>query len=283
MNPLLEWMNAPDMLRETRGSLTMHLLPSPFRDDLRNALDRIDELIASGRKKKDSKNVQASIVSLNGHDFFFKRTNNKGVRHTFRYLFRPARSYRAAFAADRIRAAGLPTPRVFAAGERKAGPFLLGSYLITEALDDVVPASAFLSGNPLAAQQPEKILKAAGRLLRGLHADGFYHGDLKFSNLYLRNDGSLGFWDLDSVRIFPAEPPEKWILRDLGRVLSSYIIELDANPAVSSTIFNPNELADCLCLAYGAAHSADPDDVLAVARKRWLSKRNLKHLSGGAS
>ena len=281
MNDLKEWMNAPDMLCETRGSLTMHLLPSPFRNDLVAALDRIDDVIASGRMKKDSKNVQASIVELNGREFFFKRTNNKGLRHTFRYLFRPARSYRAAYAAERLRAAGLPTPRVWAAGERKRGPYLIGSYLVTEALSGVRPASDFLSDDPKAAESPERILKAAGRLLRGLHSDGFYHGDLKLSNLYLENRERLGFWDLDSVRIFPQEPPRKWILRDLGRVLSSFLIEFDRNPAADAGIFDVAELASCLCLAYGAAHAVDPDDVIAVARERWLSKCELRHSLGG--
>ncbi len=68
---------------------------------------------------KDSPTTKAGISLLPGTDIpiFWKRNNNKGLSFTLRYLFRPARVFRAASAAERFHAIGIATPRVLAAGE----------------------------------------------------------------------------------------------------------------------------------------------------------------------
>jgi hypothetical protein len=86
--------------------------------------------------------------------------------------------------ADRLRAAGVPTPRVVAAGARRiAGPFWRLALLTEE-----IPGARNLldlARSPLGGPARRQIVVLAADAVRGLHAAGFLHADLNLANLVL--------------------------------------------------------------------------------------------------
>ena len=93
------------------------------------------------------------------------------------------------------------------------------SYIITEALKNAEMANTVVYRQPNSLE----LLQEAGKLLRRLHDACMAHGDIKLANFYVQEQ-ILGFWDLDSAMIFPKGTPLKWVVRDLGRLLSSFIL-----------------------------------------------------------
>ena len=154
---------------------------------------------------------------------FAKRTNNKGLKFTLRYLFRPARAFRAARAADRLFRAGIETPAVLAVGERRFCRILLGGYLVNELKRDVTEAYHVL----LNAKDPKacvsEIMEKAGRLLASIHLQHVIHRDFKLANVYFRKDGTCGVWDLDGARIYPSSVPQSLMMVDLSRLTASVL------------------------------------------------------------
>ena len=198
-------------------------------EEFRNALPQLDRLIGNGTILTTARSTTAAVCDLPGcGTVFVKRTNNKGLRFTLRYLFRPARAFRAARAADRLFRAGIETPAVLAVGERRFCRVLLGGYLINERKTDVTEAYHVL----LNAKEPEaclfEILEKAGRLLASIHLQHVIHRDFKLANVYLRKDGSCGVWDLDGARIYPSAVPQSLMMVDLSRLVASafYVLKL---------------------------------------------------------
>lgn len=193
-------------------------------EEFRKALPQLDHLIGSGKKLKDSKSTTAAICDLPGcGTVFAKRTNNKGLKFTLRYLFRPARAFRAARAADRLFRAGIETPAVLAVGERRFCRILLGGYLVNELKRDVTEAYHVL----LNAKDPKacvsEIMEKAGRLLASIHLQHVIHRDFKLANVYFRKDGTCGVWDLDGARIYPSSVPQSLMMVDLSRLTASVL------------------------------------------------------------
>ena len=124
------------------------------------------------------------------------------------------------------------------------------------------------------ARQPNsyELLRNAGRLLRRLHDAGITHGDIKLANFYVQGD-SMGFWDLDSAMVFSGQTPQKWIIRDLGRLLSSFILTVDDMPQTQDYFRNAPEIAQVLADAYGT----DVQTFLPSYYSYWLKKIKLKH------
>ena len=103
-------------------------------------------------------------------------------------FWRDHRARRVIEAAERLRAAGVPTPGVLAAGWRTiAGP--ISAYvLVTEAVPGGTSLQAFLGGQPLARRR-RRLARAAGRTVRALHDAGFVHADLNLANLVAARGG----------------------------------------------------------------------------------------------
>lgn len=270
---LRAWFDSPDMLRIQRDDLDFYLPPSARRDDIVALLGRLDEALLASDLKKNTRNTNAGIVRAAGGPLFIKRNNNRGLEYSLRYLFRPARTFRAAAAAQALRAAGVHTPRAYGAGERRRGRCLASCYLVTEALTGTASLETLLD-----ADSREPLLAEAGVLAAQLHAAGVYHGDMKFTNLY-RLDDRYGVWDLDGVRLFPGRPPGRLVLRELGRILSSFIIQTDQDSRLPDSFFRLAPHAERLLRAYRAHAEAAParDELIAITIRRWLRRAPLRH------
>lgn len=172
------WFNQPDLLRIQRDDLDFYLPPSARREAVVALLGHLDSALLASDLKKNTRHTNAGIVRADGGPLFIKRNNNWGLQYSLRYLFRPARTFRAAAAAQAIQAAGIHTPTVYGAGERRRGRYLKCCYLVTEALTDTLSLESLIDRDPSPA-----LLADAGGLAAGLHAAGVYHGDMKLINL----------------------------------------------------------------------------------------------------
>ena len=130
---------------------------------------------------------------LAGRAAYAKRGVHGGLaRHLLGGLFwRDGRARRAVEAAGRLRAAGVATPDVLAAGCRAVfGPFA-AYVLVTEAIPGGVSLQAFLGGQPLPRRR-RLLAREAGRSVRALHDAGFVHADLNLANLVAPHGGERG-------------------------------------------------------------------------------------------
>ena len=273
-------------VREVRkGPYRFAVSPGPAQDYLAEHFAEADALIRDGAHAKASWSTSASIWTLpGGRKVFIKRNRVHGFEYTFKYFFIPARAFRAALAAQRVEAAGIMTPRVLAAGEKRCARFLLAGYLVTDAVEDARDLMAFTVRSPEAPARMPSVIAEAARVAAALHAHGIYHGDLKLVNLYRTgNSGQFGVWDLDSAQLFDGEVPRDLVVRELGRIASSVLIFAEQNPAFPDAFFDLGAVTEALLRAYASNGGTPPgaDEVADMARSRWLNKRKLRFDYGG--
>ena len=250
--------------------LEYHVLPCAYQESLLSIASTIDEVIENGKRQKHSKKSTASLFIVNGETFFGKhvRFHQKAFSLRFRYFVQPSRSFWTAVVAKKLEEAGLGTPKVFGIGERRTLQLISDSYIITEALKEAQTADSVLKQQPNSLE----LLQNAGKLLRRLHDANMIHGDIKLANFYVQGN-SMGFWDLDSAMIFSGKTPEKWIIRDLGRLLSSFIWNVDTMPETKPEFMSAPKIAQTLAQAYGI----DVQKFLPSYYSYWLKKIKLKH------
>jgi len=131
-------------------------------------------------------------------DVYVKRPRRKRAYKFLLDCFRPARPSRAFRLGHALLTRRIATCLPLAALERRVGPFLLDSVLITEAVDAPM-LNRFLStwlGSPprgdvqLSAveqrQLAQEVLAELGRVVQRLHDSRFAHRDLKASNMLVR-------------------------------------------------------------------------------------------------
>lgn len=222
---------------------------------------------------KIPKKTSAKLFSVNSDVFFGKhvRFYNKVFYSRLRYIVQPTRDLWAAWIAKKLESCGIPTPKVYAIGQRKNLGIITDTYIITEALLDAQSLHDFVYMRPNDALS---ILERGGKAIRQLHNAGVTHGDAKLANLYLQNE-KIGFWDLDSAKIFKGQVPKMLILEDLARFLSSLILTVDESitqkniPVNISISKAANTLAQSYCI--------EPNELLAEYYRKWHHKLNLKH------
>ena len=273
-------------VREVRkGPYRFALAPGPAQDYLADHFAEADVMIRDGNRAKTSVTSSAAVCTIPGGQRIFVKRNGVGsLKFAVRYFFIPARVFRAALAAVRVEEAGVPTPRVFAVGEKRRARFLLAGYLVTEAAD-ACDLMSYVIDRPDAPAGMPAVIRESARIAATLHNHGIYHGDLKLVNLYrTADDAPCGVWDLDSAQLFPGEVPRELIVRELGRIASSVLIFAEQNPAFPDAFFNLDRVVRDLLEAYSAGSKAAPPapgEVADVALTHWLNKRKLRFDYGG--
>ncbi len=151
-------------------------------------------------------------------DVYIKRPRRKKAIRWVLDAFRRSRPIRAFRLGHALLARHIHNALPLAALEKRRGPLLMDSLLITEAVADGVHLHRFLTRQlaPSQADDPTStarrrrlardVLWLLGRLVRRLHAEGFAHRDLKASNLLVRWPGEAAVGpdiimiDLDGLR-----------------------------------------------------------------------------------
>jgi hypothetical protein len=168
---------------------------------------------------------------LAGRAAYAKRGQHGGLARALLggLFWRDGRVVRAVEAAGRLRAAGVATPEVLAAGCRMVRGPLWAYVLVTEAIPGGTSLQALLAQQPLARRR-RRLARGAGQSVRALHDAGFVHADLNLDNLVAAHGGE---------RISPAGASEvhvidldggRWLAqvglgprrRNLRRLLRSY-------------------------------------------------------------
>jgi len=129
-------------------------------------------------------------VGSNDLDVFIKLTRRRGWAKMPVDCFRPSRALRSFRLGHMLLSRRFATPLPLAAVERRLGPLLLESVLITEASEapricDLLQESP---DDPSSVGVAHRALWGAGRMLRRLHDAGLAHRDLKSTNLLVPHE-----------------------------------------------------------------------------------------------
>ncbi len=250
--------------------------PQYVTEALEELLKNFDQALTGGKILKNSPTTTAALVECAGQNLFFKRTNNKNWKFTLRYLFRSARAFRSAAAAEKLLQLGIPTPPVIAAGERRRGLILKCGYLVTGSEPGIcgMDHAIMASSNPLETMA-DFLEKAAGMMVQ-LHRNNVLHGDLKLCNFYRSGNGEPGIWDLDSVKVFRKKIPIRKIEIEITRLLASCVAMQEKIPGLPEPEID--RMAEDFCKIYSRNSIAFPSaknvaDLIRVWLDRWRDKK----------
>jgi tRNA A-37 threonylcarbamoyl transferase component Bud32 len=174
---------------------------------------------------KDGNTVKAGLVKLvDGRKVFLKRYNRKGYLHTLKNSFRHSRArkvWKTSYG-DELR--GIKVPEPIAYMEERTLRVLRRSYVVSEYIDGAVLLSEYVGGLGAGAKDLRGgmpgLMSALGMLIGRMHRFGFFHGDLKWSNILVREaPGGMKefyFTDIDGGRIKKVLPPY-FVFKDVGR------------------------------------------------------------------
>lgn len=127
-------------------------------------------------------------------------------------------------ACQRLRAHGVPAPRVAAFGTCGRNPARQRSFLVCDALTGMASVEELASD--LAPLLRGRLIVAAGTLLRAMHGAGVHHRDCYLPHLFAdaaqwrRGRVALAVIDLHRARV-RGRLPSRWRRRDLGALLCS--------------------------------------------------------------
>jgi len=191
-------------------------------EDWRRALAGPERLLSGPDTKviKDSPSVKVvrTTLRVGEHDLnvFVKRSRRKRTWKILLDCFRSAKPIRAFRLGHALLTRRIATALPLAALQRRVGPLLLDSILITETVDapqlyqflNQWLAGGPSSDSPLSASQrthlAREVLWQMGRLLQRLHDNSFHHRDLKGQNMLVQwSPGAspqIVLVDLDGLR-----------------------------------------------------------------------------------
>ncbi len=171
-------------------------------------------LLSGGSVLKNSRSV-VSVLDAE-KKFFVKHYRKNGLWRTLKRFLQFPRAWRCLGAALLLEKVGLKTPRVLLASR---------FYLVTEVLP---PEAVFLT------EQPEAMFDFIPSLAR-MHEAGLSHGDLNLRNLY-KQDGAFGLIDLDSARRVEGGVSPRERIRELARLVSSYLKQTGLAPEKAQAV-----------------------------------------------
>lgn len=154
---------------------------------------------ANAKMLKRGRTNTVAIVSLdNGNKVLVKKyQSSKGFLHGYLRTLRSSRARKAWLNGHLLRFLGIATPMPMAMLEHRYGPAITCSYIVTEFVPGTHAMAYFNSTQEPLAEWPQ-VASDIGDILMTLKRSSVYHGDLKGSNLLIRNNKPL-LIDLDAM------------------------------------------------------------------------------------
>jgi hypothetical protein len=159
-----------------------------------------------------------------GDAFYLKIYSPPAGAARVKGFFRDSKALRALKQSEALARAGFHAPPPLAAGEERIGGALSRSFLLTRAIA-AVPLAAALGERfaaPLdrsAARTKRQWIERLAGKIRRLHEQGFVHGDLVVSNVFVALDAAgepmFFFMDHDRTRRYPRWLPQRLWRRNL--------------------------------------------------------------------
>jgi len=171
---------------------------------LREAIGRIKNI--DGRKHFEL--LHRSMVRVAGklkiykpegtERVFIKKYNPGDLLSALRFLILGSKARKEWTVATRLQKLEIPTSKPLAFGEKKRGPFIKESFLITEDISEAISLDRYLKelkgGKPdLFSSKFYKILYKLASIVGNMHLKGIYHQDLHAGNVLISDNGKDGF------------------------------------------------------------------------------------------
>ncbi len=160
---------------------------------------RLDELMEQGKALKAGNTSQVCCTVWNGRQIVIKRYNHKGVIHSLRHAVKMSRARRSWIHGHRLRFLGISTPEPLAYVERRRGPLVWCSYIVTEYVTGR-RLDHFLHDDAVSMEDRRERMAQVENLLRRLGDCRITHGDMKHSNILISPDGPV-LTDLDALTV----------------------------------------------------------------------------------
>ena len=217
--------------------------------------------------------------------YYVKLFQGKGTR--LKFYLGISRYQREVHNLQYFQKLGLNTPRLVAHGHESRWGRLSRAALVTLEVENALDLEKLLASGALYAAGvagARKILAKLAKAARQLHADGFYHQDLKARNILVRTGDSepeLFFFDCPSGHHPPRFMLRRGIIRDLAHLeedLRGHVRRVDL-------LYMYKQYRDCEKLA--PCDKALARDVLAyydqrrMTRKRRLREERKRQASAG--
>jgi tRNA A-37 threonylcarbamoyl transferase component Bud32 len=161
-------------------------------------LEQIDSLMDAGRILKRGNTSYVSVVVWNGRKIVVKRYNYKGFIYSLRITLKGSRAKHCWLFGHLLLMLGIATPKPVAFIEHRKGLLLWKAYIITEFVDGQKLRDFLIENNSDQSKMSE-IKQRLTALLVKMSANFLTHGDLKFTNILVDENG-LVLTDLDSMR-----------------------------------------------------------------------------------
>ncbi len=185
------------------------------------------------KKESRSKALWEKEFILQGQKktLVIKQYKRKRGWKAIRYLLRTSQSLRSWKGAYMLEIRKVNSTKAIAALERRdLFHRLRGAYFISEKITDAVSLDTYITGITIGSKAEsvnrQELIRSLAFFIRRIHTLGIYHGDMKATNILVRekSDGGLIFFltDLDHIRA-KHSPSRRQILRNLYQLNKSFL------------------------------------------------------------
>ena len=203
-----------------------------FADGLAEELCAIfrdaEGLLLQSRVVKNSRSTTAGIFTVNGVDYFVKRSNVNSFFERVKRIGRQPRSMRNLQVTNKLEQLGIAVPQIFMTLSTAPGLLPGASYLITECFPEPMTAANNLTALLESAGSERNLASKIAQMACKLHDNGVEHGDFKLNNILniCCPDGSfkLGLFDFDGSVLYAGSCPDNVRIKELARIASSYFM-----------------------------------------------------------